>query len=158
MHAVRNSEQQQHLVDEMRAEVVEESGAGPRNFAPAIADVRAIPIDAGFEQNDPSNELSSYRVLNGEKITVPASVLEHREQDVHLLRDSSEMSSFLYGDGERLVDDNIPPGTHRRLSERCVGFIGARDYDEIDIGMRRESLWIRDDIDIRKDDLYIRGM
>src|SRR5712671_928248 len=157
MHAVRNSEQQQHLVDEMRAEVVEESGAGPRNFAPAIADVRAIPIDAGFEQNDPSNELSPYRVLNGEKITVPASVLEHREQDVLLLRDSSEMSSFLDGDGERLVDYDIATSAHRRLSERCVRFIGTRDYDEVDIVMRRESVWIRDDIDIGKDGLYICG-
>src|ERR1700686_2008304 len=87
----------------MRAEVVEESRARTGNFTPTLADLRAISIDAGFEQNDPSNEIPAYRVLDREKIAVPAPVLEHREQYVVLLCDSTEMSRLLDGNCERLV-------------------------------------------------------
>src|SRR5438067_13595977 len=123
----------------MRAEVVEESRAWTRNLAPSVADIGTIPIDVRFEFDNASDEIATYRVLDGEEIAVPASVLEHGEQDVLLLRDSREMPCFLGGNGERLVDYDIAAGTHRRFSERRVRFIGARDYNEIDMRMRREG-------------------
>src|SRR6267378_5024982 len=141
----------------MRAKVVEESRARPGNFAPAVADIRAITIDAGFEQNNSSGEIPSDRVLNGEKIAVPAPVLEHREQDVLFPRDSREMSRLLDGNGEWLVDHDIAAGTHRQLGERRVRFVGARDYDEVDIRMLREHLRIGHDVDIGKDGRDISG-
>src|SRR5882762_4207129 len=141
----------------MRAEVIEESRARPRNFTPPVADVRPITIDAGFEQNDASCEILAYRVVDGEKIAVPAPVLEHGEHDVLLLRNSREMSRLLDRDCEWLVDHDVAAATHRQLRERRVRFIGARDYDEIDIRMRRENLGIGDDLDIRKDARHISG-
>src|SRR5437667_5712311 len=142
----------------MRAEVVEESRAWTRNLAPSVADVGTIPIDARFEFDNASDEIATHRVLDGEEIAVPASVLEHGEQDVLLLRDSSEMSCFLDGDSERLVDDDIATGIHRRFSEWRVRFIGARNYNELDIRMRRgECLRIGDNIDIRNNCCHIPG-
>src|SRR6266852_892023 len=114
----------------MRAEVVEESRARSGNLAPAIADFRAITIDAGFEQNDAAGEILSQRILHGEEIAVPPSVLEHGEQDVFPRRDGPEMSRLLDASGERLVHHDIASGTHRQLRERRVRFIGTRDYDE----------------------------
>src|ERR1700692_327740 len=142
----------------MRAEVVEESRARTGNFTPTLADLRAISIDAGFEQNDPSNEIPAYRVLDREKIAVPAPVLEHREQYVVLLCDSTEMSRLLDGNCERLVHYDVAGRAHRQLGERRVSFIGARDYHEVDIRMRRERFRIGHDVDVRKDDQHIRGM
>src|SRR5207253_3062263 len=142
LHAVRNSEQQQRLVDEMRAEVVEESGARSGNLAPSVTDFRPITIDAGFEQHDSSCQISAYRVLDGEEIAVPASVLEHGEEGLLLLRDSRKVSRLFDRNSERLVHDDIAPRVHRRFSERRVRFIGARNYDEVEIGMRGERLGI----------------
>ena len=135
----------------MKLNSLPESRARAGNFAPAVADVRAITIDSRFEQNDPSDEIPAYRVLDREEIAVPAPVLEHREQDVALLRDSREMSRLLDGNGERLVHHDISPGAHRQLGERRVRFIGARNYDEVDIRMRREHFRIGHDFDIGKD-------
>src|SRR6267378_1642232 len=141
----------------MRAKVIEQPRARPRNFTPPVADIRPITIDAGFEQNDASCEILAYRVLDGEKIAVPAPVLENGEHDVLLPRDSREMSRLLDRNCEWLVDHNITAGTHRQLRERRVRFIGARDYDEVDIRMRRERLWIGHDLDIREDARHIYG-
>src|SRR5882762_9190672 len=141
----------------MRAKVIEESRARPRNFTPPVADVGPITIDAGFEQNDASGEILAYRVLYGEKIAVPAPVLEHGEHDVLLPRDSGEMSRLPDRNCEWLVDHDIASGTHRQLRERRVRFVGARDYDEVDIRMRRERFWIGHDLDIRKDARHISG-
>ena len=66
------------------------------------------------------------------------------------------MSRLLDGNGEWLVHHDVAAGTHRQLGERRVRFIGARDYDEVDIRMRRERLRIGHDVDIRKDGLHIR--
>src|SRR5712691_7061809 len=112
----------------MRAEVVEESRARPRDFAPPVTDRWAITVDARFEQNDAPCEILAYRVLDGEKIAVPAPVLEHGEHDVLLPRDSREMSRLPGRNCEWLVDHDIAAGTHRQLRERCVRFVGARDY------------------------------
>src|SRR5882762_2892243 len=141
----------------MRAKVIEESRARPRNFTPPVADVRPITIDAGFEQNDASCEILAYRVLDGEKIAVPAPVMEHGEHDVLLPRDSREMSRLLDRNCEWLVDHDIPSGTHRQLRERRVRFIGARYSDEVDARMRRECFWIGHDLAIWKDARYISG-
>src|ERR1700687_1957765 len=109
----------------MGAQVVEVSRARTGNFAPSVADVRAKTIEAGFEQNNPSNETPAYRVLNGEKIAVPAPVLKHREQDIVLRRDAREMSRLVGGNGEWLVDHDVAPRTHRQLRARGGRPLGA---------------------------------
>src|SRR5512132_3895843 len=121
----------------MRAEGVEESGARTGNLAPAVAGLRAIAIDAGFEEHDPSEKIPANRILHGEKIAVPAPVLEHGQQDVLLLRNSREMPRLLDGNGERLVHPDVAAGVQRQVRERRVRLIGARDYDEVDIRIRR---------------------
>src|SRR6266478_3089654 len=113
----------------MRAEVVEESRARAGNFAPAVTDFGPITIDAGFEQNDASGEILAYRVLDGEKIAVPAPVLEHGEHDVLLPRDGREVSRLLDRNCEWLVDHDIASGTHRQLRERRVRFRIGHDLD-----------------------------
>src|SRR6266478_4733178 len=139
----------------MRAEVIEESRARAGDFAPPVTDFGPITIDAGFEQNDAPGEILAYRVLDGEKIAVPAPVLEHGEHDVLLPRDGREMPRLLDSNCEWLVDHHIASGTHRQLRERRVRFIGARDYDEVYIRVRRERFRIGHDLDIRKDARHI---
>ena len=67
------------------------------------------------------------------------------------------MSRLFDGNSEWLVHDDIAAGAHRRLGERRVRFIGARDYDEVDIRMRRERLRIGHDVDIGKHGRHIPG-
>src|ERR1700704_4909966 len=112
----------------MRPEVVEKSRARTGNFAPAVADFRAIPIDAGFEQDDSSDEIAANRILDGEKVAIPAPVLEHRKQDIVGLRDGGEMSGLFDCDSKWLVHDDIAAGTHRRFGGRRMWFIWAPDY------------------------------
>src|SRR2546423_13789244 len=66
------------------------------------------------------------------------------------------MSGLLNSDGERFVDDDVAAGAHRCFRQWCVGFVGARDYDEIDVRMRRrERLRIGDDVDIGQNSDHI---
>src|ERR1700737_853609 len=123
----------------MGPQIVEQPPPRTRNLAPSITDVRAKTIEAGFEQNNSSDDTPAYRVLNGEKIAVPAPVLEHREQDIVLRRDAREMSRLVGGNGEWLVDHDVAPRTHRQLRERGVRLIGARNHEEVYIRVRRRE-------------------
>ena len=58
------------------------------------------------------------------------------------------MSRLLDRNREWLVDHDIATGTHRLLRQWSVRFIGTRDYDEVDIRMRREHLRIGHHLDI----------
>src|SRR4030088_2614258 len=116
----------------MRAEVVEESCARAGNFAPPVTDLRPKAVEAGFEHNNSSHEILPYCVLDGEKIAVPAPVLEYRQEDFLLSRDSREISCFTESNGERLVHHDVAAGAHRQLGEWRVGFVGTRNYYEVD--------------------------
>src|SRR4029079_8260808 len=71
LYAVGDPEREQRVADEMWTEVVQQSRAWTRNLAPAVAHLRAISIDAGFEQNDAPGEIPANRFLDCEEVTIP---------------------------------------------------------------------------------------
>ncbi len=79
MHTLRYAEQAQCLVEQVRAEVEPQPGAGQVVFAPAVADLRTEALDGRLEVAHRADAAGLQGGLHGEEVAVEAPVLEHRE-------------------------------------------------------------------------------
>jgi hypothetical protein len=77
-HAERAAEQDQHLVDQVRAQIQPDAAARP--LAPAVPDHRAAAVVAALDGDDAAQPIVGDHRLEGEEVGVPAAVLEDRQQ------------------------------------------------------------------------------
>ena len=136
VHRLDGTKEQERLIDQMAAEVVQQASRFTRiaAFTPTALRSWTPAIEAGV-QAEHSAELTSRRQLpNGEKVAVPAPVLEHGEEQITLARLRDQGPALGSGRGERLVDDDREPRGECGTRERDVCPVRCRDDDEIELG------------------------
>src|SRR5687767_10674832 len=79
-YGLRQSEQDQRLIDEMRAKIVQQSGALQTLLPPALLDRRPEPIEMGFVMSDRTEPALVEAMAHGAETIIPAAVLEDAEQ------------------------------------------------------------------------------
>ena len=68
------------LVDEMRAEVVEEAGGGAGDFLPGVGALEgAVAVETGDDLDDAAECAFEEELAEGEEVAVPAAVVKGRE-------------------------------------------------------------------------------
>jgi hypothetical protein len=133
LHAPRRAEQRDRLIDQVRAEVVPEAGAGAGALTPAVAYVRPPPRHLRSTLDDIADEARAHGVTDAEEVAVPAPVLEDRHQQAGSVGGRRQRPRLLERDGERLVDHDVSPGTQRGLCQWRVGVVGCGDDDQRDV-------------------------
>ena len=80
------AEEREGLVDEVRAEVVEEAGGGAGDFFPGVGALeRAVAVEAGDDLDDAAECAFGEELAEGEEVAVPAAVVEGREDAAVML-------------------------------------------------------------------------
>ncbi len=92
----RRTEKLQGLIDEVAAEV--EGDARPfrccRGVLPAVAQPRRPPLEGRFEPVHPAESSLLEQLANGEKVPVPATILEDDERSLCLLGRGDQLLGF----------------------------------------------------------------
>jgi hypothetical protein len=132
----RGAEQQQSLVNEVAAEVKEQSAGFFRGavLAPVLSDNRAPAIEARLEAQRLAQGTLGDESLNGDEIAVPSAILKDTEDEASAFRLSHERTRFAHAGRERFVDDDVQPLRERFESERGMRAVRRRNHDEIDLG------------------------
>src|SRR4051812_46904100 len=83
MNSFDRAKEQERLIDEMATQIVE-NAATFNSFSPTGANVWTPPFESRLEPQDPSEPAVSNKALDGEKVTIPSSILEHCKQQISL--------------------------------------------------------------------------
>ena len=132
---LRQAEEEQRLVDEVRAQVVPEPRSRPRPLAPPVPDLGPMPADLRPELHHVSHRAAGDGPPHAEKVAVPAAILEDREHPSDVGRQRRQPPRLAEGEGERLVHHHMLARAQRRLRQRGVAVVGRGDHDEVGRGM-----------------------
>ncbi len=124
LQARGQAEQAERLIQQVGAEVEPESTAGECRFAPARAYLGTKALDARFQAGQLTQGATGEYRLQPEKITVPAAILEHRQQPAGLFGFSGQLPGFGEGNGKGLVDHHVLAGGQGGAGERRMGLVG----------------------------------
>ena len=134
MRQPRRPEQKQGLVDEVGAEVEQNSAAlrGVAAFAPDVGrHAGAEALEARLEADDVAERAVFDQAPHGEEVTVPAAIMESRHAAVVGAGLGEQRLGIARRDGQRLVDDDRETARERLAGERRVHAIGGRDDGEV---------------------------
>jgi hypothetical protein len=137
---LRRAEQHERLVDQMRAEVEQQTAAARRVFAPALTHERTEAVEMRFEVRDAAKLAAFHEVANGEEVAVPAAVVERREEAALLCGEIGERAGFGGGERDRLVDHHVLAGFQRASREVEVRVVGRGDDDAFDVAEREQRV------------------
>ena len=131
----------------MAAEVVEQPTGVLRvtRLAPAGRELRSPPLETGLEPRDLAKGFLFQQFPQGQEVSVPAPVLEHRQQEPALGSRIDESAPFGRIERERLVDDDRELGLESRQPERNVAAVRRRDHGQIELARPLPDLVSRPD-------------
>ncbi len=132
LQPVRLTEQLQRLIEDMGAEIKPEAGARATRFAPALTHLGTIAIKVGFELGNLAERPLSQQAAYGEKVPVPAPVVEDAEQSLLLLRQLDQRLRLDQIQGERLVDHYVLASQQRLAGDGGMGVVGSGDHHQVD--------------------------
>ncbi len=103
----RRAEEHERLIDQVRAEVVQDPRAGRILLSPALLDVGAGPVECASYEAHLAEQALLDAAAHGAEVRVPAAVLEKTERS-RPRRAAGAMSFVRLGarDREQLVDDH----------------------------------------------------
>ena len=136
-HRVRQAEQQQRLVNQMRAKIKPDAGALPGLFAPARTHLRAVAVEMRLQVHRLAHGTAGEHSLHGKEIAVPTPVLKNRQQTAGLLRHMGQMPRLGQRDGKGLVHHNVLAGAQCGFGQRRMAVVGGGNDDEVDIRLHR---------------------
>jgi hypothetical protein len=131
-HRFRYAEQHECLIDHMRAEIVDHAGPGRLLFLPRVSfDGSSVPVIVGFIIHEPAEHTLFDDFSDGEKIAVPAAVLEDAEHPALPLRELDQLFSFADRRCERFFDDDVLAGFKTPGSQLEVRPVRRIHYDQL---------------------------
>ena len=146
---LRGAEQDQGLVEQVRAQVEPNAGAGLRLLPPrARSELRPEAVKVGFEQRDAAQHPFRQKVPQGHEVShVPAVLIGRKHAPLHGA-ELDELCGFTERGGKRLVDDDVASREEALLRDRMVRGIRRGDDDQVD-GPREQLLDAAHEFDIR---------
>ena len=146
------AEQLQRLVDDVRAQVVEQAAGLGRvaELAPVVLGLGHPAVVAGLEAEHLAELPGIEDLPDGEEVGVEAPVLEDRQADARRLRRGDDLLGLERGRRERLVDDHRQAGLDRPQRERHVRAVRRADHDEVEVaGPLEQRVGVRHDLRAR---------
>src|SRR2546425_3574171 len=135
---VRNAEQQQRLIEEVRADIEPHSGSRQRFLAPGVRlPLGTESVEMRFEQHDVAERTFRHHLLDGREIASVAAILVHGDDALLFLGDLDQILCVGEGRRERFVDDDVTAGEQTLLGDRMMGRVRRRDHDEIDLACQQ---------------------
>ena len=131
-HRLGHAEQLQCLVDQVRAQVVPQPGAGLVAFAPAVGHGRPVTVEVRVEFHDFAQRALRDQLAQGEEVGIPAPVLEYADDTAGAFRTGDHLLRLAQGHGERLVDHDMLALRQRRAGQYGMHRIGRGDDDQVD--------------------------
>ena len=108
--SIWRSEKKKRLVDEMRAQIEEQSRTWEILLAPrSWLQVRSETIKSTLVLCDPPDQLLIQNLLDCEEVAVPPTILKHAQYPADLAREFDEAIRVRRGISERLVNNHMLP-------------------------------------------------
>src|ERR1700749_5081016 len=102
---VGEPEQDERLIYQVRAEVVEDAAALPRTFAPSAgARLVAVSVEVRFVLDETAEQPGFENLPHGQEVAVPTPVVVRADYSVLTAREFGQLLRFRVGVGERLLD------------------------------------------------------
>src|SRR5713226_3913008 len=118
---VRRAEQEERLIEQVRAQVEPDPRAGVRLLAPrARPELRPEAVEVGFEARHPAEYTVQQQVAYGDEVTREAAVLVGREHPPLLFAQFHELARLRHRGGKRLVDHDVTSGQEALLRDRMM--------------------------------------
>ena len=129
------TEQLQRLVNQVAAKVEEDPApvrdGGPR--LPGLGDGGLPAFEPGLEPGHLAQGPGGEQFPQGQEITVPPPVVEHRQHPAQLPCHVNKFLSLRTGHGERLVHHNVQPRLQRRPGQGKVGCRRRRQDHQVKV-------------------------
>src|SRR5262249_20863011 len=107
-NCLRVSEENDRLVDKMRAQIEQYSGTGDGLLAPRPRlERRTAAVEAALVLSKASEATLAKHLPHREEVDIPTALLEHAEQASHLAREIDQLVRIGRGDRERLIHDGV---------------------------------------------------
>ena len=133
VHELGWAEELERLVDEMRAEVEEQSARLGWLLAPGARELRPPAVDPRLEAVHRAERALADELPHREEVAVPAAVLEHGQHEAVLVGGVDEPPCLLGRRRERLVDDDREPDLERGQRIGHVEAVRRRHHDEVEV-------------------------
>ncbi|MNI44796.1 hypothetical protein D3C73_991910 [compost metagenome] len=137
---LRTAEQHQHLVQQVRPQVVPQAAARPILLAPALAHLRAVAVEMGVALGDVTERAVGKQCLQGQEVRIEAPVLEHGGDASGAARCSQYLLGFVHVHRERFVHQHMLAGGQRGDGQRRVLFVRGGDDHRIHRGVIEDLL------------------
>lgn len=128
---LRHAEQLQRLVQQMRPQVVPQPGAGDIAFAPAVAHLRAIPVEVRMELHHLAQLAVFDQAPHGEEVRIPTAVLEHADDLAGLCGGVHHGASLCGIQGEGFIHQHVLAGRQCLQRHGRMGLVGRGDDHRI---------------------------
>ena len=128
--AFGDAEENEGLIDEVRAEVEEHAVGIAAGFFPGgFAGQGTEAVEVGLVGYETAYGMFVEEFADGEEVAVPAAVVEGREDEIACCGEVAQFPGFGAGSGEGLVDDDVLAGEEGLFREGVVGLVGSA-YDD----------------------------
>ncbi len=141
-HSLGQPEQHERLVDEVRAQVVEQARSRRLGLAPALLDLGTEAIEMRLVVRDLAQASVLDETAHGEEVVVPATVLEHRQAPVDALGQRDQRLGLGGVQRERLVDHHMLAGLQRGARQGSMALVGRGDHHQLNGRIRNQILRI----------------
>src|SRR5439155_776917 len=129
----RISEQDQRLVEQVRAQVEPYAGAGVRLFAPRGGpQLGAEAIKMGLEHRDSPEHAVRQKILQRYEVSHVTAVLVGRNYALLPFGELDEFLGFGGRCGKRLIDNDVASSEETLLRDRVMRRVGRGDDDQVD--------------------------
>ncbi|KAG1254519.1 hypothetical protein G6F68_010811 [Rhizopus microsporus] len=118
------AEQHQHLVQQVRAQVVPHAASRAILFAPALAHLRPVAIEMRMALGHVTKRTLRQQRLQGEEVGIEAPVLEHGRDAPGIVRRGQYCFGFGDVERERLVDQHMLARRQRGDRQRRMLVVG----------------------------------
>ena len=106
-HRVRQTEQQQRLIHQVRPQIKPDPRALSRLFAPAGTHLGPVPVEMRLHMHRIARGAARKHGLHGKEIAVPATILKDGQQPPSLSRHAGQMPRLHQCGREGLVNDHV---------------------------------------------------
>jgi hypothetical protein len=131
--AFGDAEENEGLIDEVRAEVEEHAVGIAAGFLPGgFAGQGTEAVEVGLVGYETAYGMFVEEFADGEEVAVPAAVVEGREDEIAGCGKVAQFPGFGAGSGEGLVDDDVLAGEEGLFREGVVGLVGSAYDDKLD--------------------------
>jgi len=155
LHPIGPAEQHEHMIDQVRAEVVHHARSGVRQIAPARRGLGSIAIPAHVIAVDLAQAIFRDELAQREEVGIPTPVVEHAQHATALASKLRERARLFGGHGHGFVDDDVLTRLERGARLAVVRLRRRGDDDEIDVVAAEQRIDIGQHIGLRKNRVHL---